>query len=181
MTPQLLAVSSVCFLTEFPWTSPCSREGTQGLSSLSQGSKGSVARGAGTFWGPLPQKEFPPSPGMRSVITAPGREMSCPAVSTVHFCGLWTEAVAARSGAMGFVNMWVQPEPRSVFPPSYSDPVQPRRGKEGREDLSVHAPEAAAHLVRPPRTCGAAVTAPVFPSERKVTDFHQDRQNKAGG
>lgn len=62
--------------------------------------------------------------------------------------------------------------------PSHSDRVQPRGGEEGGEDLPVHTPEAAAHLVRPPSYLGAAVAAPSSASETKVTHTHQDSQNK---
>lgn len=39
--------------------------------------------------------------------------------------------------------------------------MQPGRGEERREDLPVHTPETAAHLVRPPSTWGAAAASSI--------------------
>ena len=58
--------------------------------------------------------------------------------------------------------------------PSHSDCVQPGGGEERREDLSVHTLEAAAHLVRPPSTWGAAMPVPSSPSEMTVASVGGD-------
>lgn len=103
--------------------------------------------GAGVFQGPLPQKGS--LPGLRSVITTHRQQKSCRAISTMHFYGPWRGAGA--SAALPWVcQCGGAARAMLSLSPSRSDCEQPGGGKEGGEDLPVHTPEAAAHLVSPP-------------------------------
>lgn len=112
--------------------------------------QGNITGGAAAFWGSLPQKGS--LPGVRSLITARGLWQSCRAVSTVQRCAsLWP---LGSSGGLSSIRGVCNQSRAQSSSPSCSDRVQPRGGEEGGEDLPVHAPEAAAHLVRPPLQLG---------------------------
>lgn len=110
-----------------------------------------MIRGAETFQGPLPQKGS--SPGMRSAVTTHGQQKSCGAILTVRFCGPW-EGAGASQHCHGGCQCAGTAELHTVSLLARSDREQPGGGEEGGEDLPVHAPEAAAHLVCPPTPAG---------------------------
>lgn len=145
LMPQLLPSSrDLYFLTEFLWKSHFSKEE---LNSLIPGRLRVTARGCGCAVEPSLRGSPYCRVGIAPLLAMASRKAMvefAPHVSVAFW-----EKLAAGRLSPGVCQQRARSQ--SSFQPffSHSDCVQPRGRKEGGEDLPVHAPEAAAHLVRP--------------------------------
>lgn len=109
-----------------------------------------VTRGCGSL---------PGNPPLEEVLIARCEGCRCEWETSCLSCNFNCEDISMASGEKQWLSgalPWVLPtcgcnqSHTQPLSPSHSDRVQPRGGEEGGEDLPVHTPEAAAHLVRPP-------------------------------